>query len=90
MPTVESLTKIASILREARADLCADNLRAYAAGALRAFKTNPHRIIHIGGWHFRTMAWFEASGMGAMMRGESEYLDGKSRPSGSSIVYAGD
>ena len=67
-----------------------DNLRAFATASVRDFKSNPYRIIHIGGWHFRTMAWYESSGMGAMMRSESAYLDGKRSASGSSIVFAGD
>ena len=86
MPTLENFTRIASIIRAASNDLALDNLRAFASSAERAFKTNPNRIIHIGGWHFRTMRQFESSGVGRMLRSESEYL--ASKPS--SIVYAGD
>jgi len=89
MPTVESLTKIASIIRSAREELCLDNLRAFADAALRDFQTNQHCIIRLG-WNFMTIAQYKQTGVSAMVRSEQAYLDGKRARSGSSIVYSGD
>lgn len=56
---ISPLTQIANIIRITRQELALDNLRAFASDMLDVAGWNPHKLIHIGGWQFKSMAWYE-------------------------------